>query len=1421
MAKTISDEKMKLSIIIDGNDAQKSLYDLEKNTRSLTEANRGLLLQKKELEKQGKKDSDAYRELTATMKTNSLEITTNKTKMKELQDQIGLTGLTMKQLSDKALVLKLALRNAIPGGEAHQRYTQELQQVQARLDEVSGRARQTGMSIGSLADSFNRYQGMVVSFLAVLTGVVFSIQKIIDVNSKLSDAMADVQKTTGMTKEEVEELAKSFGLLHTRTSRADLLGIAKIGGKLGIAKEEIGNFVKVMDKASIALGEDFSGGAEEVADKLGKIKNLYGELRNAGVEHTFEAVGSALNDLGAEGTASEANVAEFVTRVGSMPEAFKPSIATALGLGAAFEESGINAEKAGSNYSKVITLAANNVAGFAKQMGKPKKAIEDLINTNPNEFFLQFSESLKGLSGTDLANVLDKLKLNDNEVKQVLGAASTNTDLFREKIDLANKSMNKATSLTNEATIKNTNFAAILEKLSKTISGWFSSETFVKWLASAVDWIARFVGATEDADGSVTAWRNTLVFTAKILAIVTATIITNVGWVQLCAMWTNRNTEATLLYNIAAKARAFADGVAMVASQAYAIVTALLTGNIVGATQAFRVMTATMMTTPWGFILGAVAAIGAAYVLFRDNVEEANVIQKTFNDINTETNKSISKQKTELELLTKVAQNKNLTDKTRLDAIKKLNEIIPDHIGLLTLENIKTFEGIEILKKYTAELYANARAKAVKAKFDKLAEERVDVESKTAGDYRKEQTFSFLGDNEFDNLKSREEFEKAVAKKYKGTDKAWQKLFVEKSLEGTGLEDKINALKTIDTQMKALEAELLKTPTAIINPNENTVNTKNNLEGDSITKKDPNSTTAEINRLKLEENQKFNDALLKQQRQMEDDRIASMEEGYAKELAIENQRYQREIDDLNRQKIHTQELAKLDEEISKAKESKDIAKYNALLDIKKGWQEKNLALDAQVNQIILGKLANHNKKLSTIQEKAATEEIKKKKEEFDREKLQRELKYNEELAALGNNKKAKEKLTKKFNQDELNYQEEYLKELIDSFNSIVGDGVFNEIDLSLLSPEQVQKFTDEAAKVGLTLAELINKKNELKGSEEVSNAQALGVSGGNADVFGFTPENWDTLFVNLEKGKFGINEMIFAVTALTNAFSMYSQFVETNEKQQLATFEKNTNSKKNKYKQQLDSGKITQEQYNKFTEKADTDLANKKAEIENKQAKRQKAIAISNIAMSTAQAILGIWAQFPKFDFGATAAIMTGVVGALGAAQIAMVLRQPLPSATGYEDGLYSDTLVKREQDGKVFKSRYAGKTRSGLVSKTSHFMVAENGPEMVIDNKAWKQMDPGLKESLIRELNGIKGFEKGYYKNDKLYTGDTPTAKNTSDINKDALIIAMLSQNLEVLTDLRDNPIMAMMSNKDLNSMKNIKEGLAKYEAIRNDNKL
>ena len=68
MAKTVSDEDIKLNIIVNGNSAQKELLDLEKATRDLTKETKDLSAQKKKMIAEGKTESAEYKALTKTIK---------------------------------------------------------------------------------------------------------------------------------------------------------------------------------------------------------------------------------------------------------------------------------------------------------------------------------------------------------------------------------------------------------------------------------------------------------------------------------------------------------------------------------------------------------------------------------------------------------------------------------------------------------------------------------------------------------------------------------------------------------------------------------------------------------------------------------------------------------------------------------------------------------------------------------------------------------------------------------------------------------------------------------------------------------------------------------------------------------------------------------------------------------------------------------------------------------------------------------------------------------------------------------------------------------------------------------------------------------------------------------------------------------
>lgn len=1393
MARKISDEQIKLSVIIDGNPAQKELLDLEKSTRSLNASQKELRAEKQRLEKAGQKESARYKEITNAMRENTAAITANKTRMEQLQKEVGLTGLTMAQLRSKATQLRATLNNMIPGSADYKRYDAELKQVNARISEVRGNAQAAKFSLGTLADGFNRYAGLAATVLATATGIAFSIQQMLDISGKLSDAQADVMKTTGMTKKEVDELTKSFGALQTRTSRLDLLSIAEQGGRIGIQKEEINDFVAVMDKASVALGDSFTGGAEEVSDKLGKIKFLFKETKEIGVENAYMAIGSAINVLGAEGSASEANIANFTTRIGAIADVMKPTVAETMALGAAFEESGIEAEVSARAYGIFLKEASTKTAQFAQVMGISKEEVEGMINSNPLEFFLKFSKQLSdgAKKGTDMAKTLDYLGLNADGVNKIVGAAGNNVDRFRELVEFSNSAFNEGTSLIDEYNIKNNNLAATLEKIKKAVMGWFVPEDFVNSLGDAANWFAKFIGAADDADGKVSAWRNTLAFTAKVIAIVTAAIITNVAWQKLVAMWTTRNTQATLLYNIASKARAFADGVAVVSTQALAMAQMLLTGNLKGAAQAFRVMTATMMTTPWGFILGAVAAIAAAYVMFSEEAKKAATSQTILNEARVEAEGTIRKEIMSLDALLKIARDETASKEAREAAMKKINEISPEYLGNIKLDEINTLKAKDAIDKYIKSLERKAILQSLERRRDKLLDEMQERKNK------------------------------GLEEEIKWTDRLWAAAKNQMNQTGASQDLVLSATKNRTIALQELQKELDLTNEEmkkLMQDNPDLINSVISTTTEQIVIPDGDKDKGSGKEKKyddsyLDQEKRLREELLKLRQQTEEERIAVLGEGYAKELELEIAKHQARLQNHQQESNNIKALQEeLNTQLIEAQKNGDTKKVASI----KNMQQILIDKQDEMNKQLEHQEALHHLKIGTIQEKAGKASIEREKEQYELEKLQRETAFIEELNALDLSEKEKQKRKEQFAKEELAKEEEMLREQLAKLQQMQQGVGFDGVQFNLLSDEDKAKLENDIAIVENALAKLRNAKDNPDGDKKEID---LGISG-NTDILGFTQEQWDNFFLNIENGTVGIQTMGMAIQAAQNLWGQFDQYMTASENASLKGYERNQDARKRKLKQQLDNGYINQAQYAKGVEEIDRDLDKKKAEIEYKQAKRQRIMSIANVITSTAQAIMSIWAQVPKFDFGATAGILTGIVAATGALQLATIMKTPLP-AKGFEKGLYPE-YVQREQDGKTFKAGFGGKTKSGMVTKPTYFLAGEGyKPEMVIDSNAYRDLSPYTRNLLINELRGVKGFENGYYNSDAMRIEVPASSTSTQTNESETLSVALkvIDNNTKVMNSLLENPLVAYVSTKDTKSIKALRDALKDYETLRNKN--
>ena len=1445
-ARQIRDEIMKMTIAVNSDPAQKAIYDLRAENVKFMQSIEQLQVRKEKLGRRTKENAEEFDKLTKEIKQNEAAIAANKDKMEDLRRSLDVNQMTMQQLRKEASFLKTQLSELVPGGsiEKQKELENRLAAVNGRMKEVNMGANNTSSSFKNLAEKFNHYSGIVAAGTAVLVGFGLTVQNIIDRNNKLVDAQTAVAKTVGMTTKEVQDLTKTFSDFDTRTSKIDLLKIAETGGRLGVQKSEIADFVQEVDKANVALGDGFAGGVEAVTNTLGKLKGLYSETKDLNIATAINQIGSAMNELGANGAASEQNIGEFAMRLGSLPEKLKPTIAEALALGAAFEESGIDAERASTAYANVIRTAAKDADKFAKVMNISKKEVEDLMNKDPLEFFLKFSEGAKGLDTTELAKMLDYLKLNDQYVVSAMGAASENTDRFRASIELSNKSLSEATSLQKEFDKVNNNSAAIYEKVQKKLAGMFANESVAKGLNWIIEGFGKIIGAVEDTDGAFKTIGQTIVFLTKLFVIGAVAVFSYNTAVALTNLTLQGAKDKLIGYTVIQKAHnlytSISTSLQNLVTAAYLrgqIAILGLTGNTVRQAAAQRMLNTITLANPYVALVAVIMAAVAAYALFSKTTNEAIEKQKTLNDVRKNAALAVQDEKSKLESLLIVARNEKAAKEDRLAAIKKLNEISPEYLGNLTLENLKTAEGAKLINDYIAALDRKAMAEALSSKRTELFKKQIELQGKDVepdwqnlGGIGVKAEAAFLKGNLKTAMSSEDAKRLDALTKVADVEKELSKYvpLVQKAYRARRDELRLNF-----QQLSSLNAEQKKFLTA--NPSSILDSKSNYTVPDADANKDKKATDRAAEKLKrlqeqhdreMEKIAQDGEKAAQLARQIaldtEDAKIDAMQEGFEKEMAELNLQEQRRMAAIDKQKIGKTEIDNLQNKINKAK-GQDKKLFQALMD---SWKSNNEALEKE--KIAVADV--FELKRETIQHNEALRKLKQEDENFQaslnllkrqgNEKLV-ELKTIEdqkaflqdkisadELAKLTTLEEGKAAIEKYYKAESLKRQVEFLKQKEAELSAMVAINA----QLGVLDPSQIKTIEDYKNQISELLVEidqLKTGKTGKHGKKDKEKGSLKGI-GGETDLLGLTPDQWETMFSNNEELASGLDKARAGIVAMQNAFGMYFQFVEANQKRELQRFEQRTTQKKNTYEKQLLDGYINQETYKKLSLKADQDLDKKKAEMALKAAQRERQMQIMSIIGGTASAVVGALGNKPWTPANF---VLAGIVGAIGAVQLATTLATPLPTADGYEDGFGMEYPIERAQDGKKFNVRRK-RLSSGLVDRPTHFIAGENDKvEMVIDNPTWTSYPDELKRAIYSANARAKGFENGF----NTIGGTGKQTESNDDVM--IMLISTVNRMNTTLDNIEKNGIQAKIA-KTARNGKEVQDMQKMYDQLNNKNK-
>jgi len=352
------------------------------------------------------------------------------------------------------------------------RSTFDLNKVLADLSRKEMNLSKTAsQSFGSqMTGALNKLFLAATATIASFTGLIMGARKAITTFAEWDDKLADVMKTTQLTRNEVLWLNEGLKKIDTRSSQLELLDLARVAGKLGIeGKENVLGFVKAADQIKVALSEDLGGDVEESINQIGKLTDIFKLQQEMGYEEAMIKTGSAINALGAASTANEAYLVEFSKRVAGVAPSAKMTIAQILGLGATLDQLGQASEVSSTVFAQVIPDMFSNTAEYAKVAGMSVKDFSKLLNEDANEAFIRM---LQGLNGNNagmehLVKMLDALGVDGKRSISVLGVLSSNVETLRNQQALANIEFERGTSLTNEFNTKNETMQAKLDKAQK------------------------------------------------------------------------------------------------------------------------------------------------------------------------------------------------------------------------------------------------------------------------------------------------------------------------------------------------------------------------------------------------------------------------------------------------------------------------------------------------------------------------------------------------------------------------------------------------------------------------------------------------------------------------------------------------------------------------------------------------------------------------------------------------------------------------------------------------------------------------------------------------------------------------------------------------------------------------------------------
>jgi len=702
-----------VTITLNGEEAEKMMDKLRNKAEKL----RSKIA---ELKQAAVPDTKSITELEKKLKDVEKTIKTATSETKKYEETLkNLNSASIKELTAAQRALLAQIKKLAPGSDEFVAATQKYKQVTARIKSVETAYKQVDESQQSmfrrLASGMNRYFLMASTAIATVTGLSMRFRDAARQAAELDDKMAQVMKTTGLTHEQVEKLNEAFKKMDTRTTIEQLNLLAYQAGKLGYnTVESVQQFVEAADIINVALGDVLGDNATLEIAKLAEVYSQSTDLiESKDLKGKMMAVGSAINQLGKESTASESYMVDFLGRLGGVATQAGLSADQILGYASALDQMKQKVEMSATAFQKLIQQMIKKPEEFVKAAQMPLEDFKNLMDTDMNAAIQRVLSGFNEMGGfTELVPIFKDMGLDGARAASVIASLAGNLDKVSVAQATATEHIEKGTSMLNEYNIMNSSLQARLEKSKK-----------------------KFHEATVTLGQSLNPilLKSTNAITYVIKALVTYGKEIKAVIIAIAAL------------TIAVKAQAIAEGIKTAAMKIGNAVSATgtvmsnkllaayyrLTGQTVKLAAAQSAANSAMSASVFGVIAIAVAAITVAITRYVNKQREANKELEYFESIEKKIKDAQTEEISKVQALTKVVEDGNISYKERKKALDELKSIVPDYHADLTKEGNLINNNKTAIDDYIESLKQSIRIKIFEDELIEL-QKKINIASDAA-----------------------------------------------------------------------------------------------------------------------------------------------------------------------------------------------------------------------------------------------------------------------------------------------------------------------------------------------------------------------------------------------------------------------------------------------------------------------------------------------------------------------------------------------------------------------------------------------------------------------------------------------------------------------------------------------------------------